>query len=83
MIFQNVDPRVPKTLQGLQVQRHDEPAPEIAQLLLRSFDPDLYLFNMRPSLFECADRRPHNLSDSWINRKNIEIWAVSNLPPLY
>jgi hypothetical protein len=40
MFFQNVNSRVPETLQGLQVQRHDEPAPEIAKLLLRSFDPE-------------------------------------------
>src|SRR6476660_6970178 len=76
MFFQNVNSRVPETLQGLQVQRHGEPAPEIAKLLLRSFDPDLYLFNMRPSLFECANRLPHKFGDPGINRKNVEVWAV-------
>src|SRR6185437_14881311 len=83
MVFQKVNASVPKTFQCLQVHWHDQPAPEIAQLLLRSLDPDFYFFDMGARLFEYAHRLADHFGNPRVDRKNIEIWAVGNLPILY
>src|SRR5215472_5184942 len=82
MIFHEVDPSRLQALESTDVQRHHEPRPDIAQLVLRPRDADLYFLDRGPRLLERRKSATHRRGDGMLDRKDVEVSAVGDLPAL-
>ena len=80
MVGQQIHPVALEVLEGLQVDRHDQPTPQVAQLALVPLDAQPHLLDVRAGLLEGLDGAADHLGDALVDREDVEVGAVGNPP---
>ena len=80
MVGQQIHPVALEVLEGLQVDRHDQPTPQVAQLALVPLDAKSHLFHVRAGLLEGPHGAANHLRHPPVDRENVEVRAVGNPP---
>jgi hypothetical protein len=82
MLAHQVDAKSFHAFEGADIEWHHEPGPRVAELPLVSFQTEPDLLDGRSCVSEALHRFVHGLADRGIDRKHVEVWAVSDLPAL-
>ena len=80
MVREQVEPLLLERLEGGQIKRHDQPAPQVAQLTLRALDSHPHLLDVGSCLLKGLHCLSHDVGDPLVDGKDVKIGAVGDLP---
>src|SRR2546421_10789069 len=82
VVLEQVNPLLLEALECCQVDRHDQPAPNVAQLKLVTPNANTHLLDAGSSPLKGSHRFSHDVRDPRVDGEDIKIWAVGDLPAL-
>jgi hypothetical protein len=82
MVSEQVHPVALEVLERLHVDRHDQPAPQAAQLPLVPLDPQPHFLDVRAGLLERLDGATDHLRHPLVDREDVKVGAVGNPPAI-